>query len=155
MRLRDYLDPSLVFTELKPADKTDLLRELAQRIADHVAGLDAAALLRLLEERERQGNTAVDPGRAIPHAFVPGLERALCSVALIPQGVDFGAKEGPPVHVAFVLLSPPGNQMNHIRLLARISRVAHRAEFVQDALKADTPEALFNLLTREDASHVD
>lgn len=153
MHLRDYLDPSLVFTGLAPTDKQSLLGELAKLTAEQVSTIDRDTLLKHLRARETESSTGVGEGVAIPHCFLEGLERPLCIVAQVPQGIDFKAIDEKPVYILFMLVSPPTARMAHLRLLARISRVANRPGFARSAAAATDPEALHQLLEREDRSH--
>lgn len=153
MHLRDYLDPSLIFTGLTPVDKQTLLDELATRTAGRLPSVAHDALLGRLREREKESSTGVGQGVAIPHCFLEGLEESLCILAQVPQGVAFDAIDEKPVYILFMLLSPPGARMAHLRLLARISRIASREGFLADATEAASPEALHELIIREDHTH--
>jgi len=153
MHLRDYLEPSLIFTGLSPADKQSLLGDLAHRTAERVADLDGETLLQRLRAREAESSTGVGEGVAIPHCFLEGLDRTVCVMAQVPLGIGYDAIDQQPVYILFVLISPPDARMAHLRLLARISRVANREGFAKEAAAAASPEALHELLVREDRSH--
>jgi mannitol/fructose-specific phosphotransferase system IIA component (Ntr-type) len=153
MHLRDYLDPALIFTGLAPVDKQTLLDELATRMAGQLPLVAQEALLARLRAREKESSTGVGQGVAIPHCFLEELDQSRCILAQVPQGVAFDAIDEEPVHLLFVLLSPPSARMTHLRLLARISRIASRQGFVAEAMAAATPDALHELIVREDHSH--
>jgi nitrogen PTS system EIIA component len=153
MHLRDYLDPSLIFTGLASADKQTLLDDLATLTTGRLPSVAHKALLDQLRAREKESSTGVGQGVAIPHCFLEGLDRSLCILAQVPQGVAFDAIDEKPVYILFMLLSPPDARMAHLRLLARISRIASREGFLQEATEAASPEALYELMVREDHSH--
>ncbi len=153
MHLCDFLDPELIFIGLDGEDKQSLLAELAELTARHIPGVDPKVLLALLRAREEESSTGVGSGVAIPHCFLDGLERSRCVLAQVPGGVAFDAIDDAPVLILFLLLSPPSARMTHLRLLARISRVAHREGFARDAAAATSTEELHELLTCEDRSH--
>jgi len=153
MHLRDYLDPSLIFTGLTTPDKRTLLEDLARRAAAQITGVDRKALEQRMVARERDSSTGVGEGVAIPHCFLEGLEKTACVLAQVPDGVDYDAIDEKPVFILFMLMSPPDARMAHLRLLARISRVASREGFAKEAAAATTPDELHKLIVREDRSH--
>jgi PTS system nitrogen regulatory IIA component len=67
MKICQYLKPELILSELKAGNKEEVLKELADRMADHVSGLDAGVVLQVLLDRERLGSTGIGEGFAIPH----------------------------------------------------------------------------------------
>ena len=153
--LADFLPRNLVLWDLTAADKPAVLAELARQVADAIDGLDAADLLRRLEQREAEGSTAVGNGLALPHAMMPQVEQtvlALCRVA--DGGVDFGAVDGQAVDLIFLLLSPEQAQTTHLRVLARIARIVTREPLLGQLRGASGPDELFRLLIEEDARHV-
>jgi len=155
MQLKNHLDPGLTFVKLQATDKSTLLRLLTDKAAEHVPGIDSMDLLRRLEERESTATTGIGNGVAIPHTTVMGLERTICLLAQIPAGVEFDSIDGRPVRFVFMLLSPAEAVWTHLRHLARISRIASSEDFIRDVVAAPDPEAVVELVAREDAKHVD
>jgi PTS system nitrogen regulatory IIA component len=102
--------------------KDALLAGLAAAAA-LVTGLAAPLILERLRTREALGSTGFGQGAAIPHARIEGLAGVTVLLARLVQGVDYGALDGDPVDVAVLLLSPEGAGADHLKALARISRV--------------------------------
>lgn len=102
--------------------KDDLLAGLAAAGAA-ATGLSPALILERLRTREALGSTGFGQGAAIPHARIEGLPRIVVVVARLLHGVDYGALDGEPVDIAVLLLSPEGAGADHLKALARISRV--------------------------------
>jgi PTS system nitrogen regulatory IIA component len=128
------------------ADKPAILSKLSGLFA-HGWGLDAAAVLEQLEERERLGSTGFGRGVAIPHARIAGLNRPVAALLKLRHPVDFAAADGMPVDLVFGLLSPENSGATHLHALAAISRLV-RDERVHEALsEAPNAEALYGLLT--------
>ncbi|MFH2006352.1 MAG: PTS sugar transporter subunit IIA [bacterium] len=155
MRLCDHLDPALTFVGLEPADKSSLLREIVDRTTRHLTGIDPAGLLRRIEDRERKSSTGVGSGIAIPHCVVTGLDETVCVLVQIPIGVEYDAVDGAPVYFVFMLLSPTDAMGIHLRMLARVSRVANREGFTQDVIALQTAKEVYDMVISEDESHVD
>ena len=154
MFLKNHMDRNLVFANLKPADKLTLLEELVEKTAARLPAIDRSQLLLRLKEREDQVSTGIGHGVAIPHATIDGLEESRCLVAQIPDGVEFASIDKASVHLVFLLLSPPGMLGTHIKLLARISRLVSREEFVRDVSLAEGSDRIYELVVREDERHV-
>ncbi len=86
--------------------------------------------------REAAGSTAVGDGIAIPHVRAPIVQNgvqpviALCTLS---QPIDFGARDGKPVHVVFLLATPTVNA--HLQLLARLAAALHDRDFKSAVLR--------------------
>lgn len=153
MRLIDFLRRDFVVLHLQSRNVAGVIGEVSQ--AAEAAGLgDAGAVQAGLLERERLHPTAMGSGLAIPHATVQGLEETAIGIALARgEGVPFGPPELGPTHAFLVILSPPGREREHVRLLARICRM-FRTEGVLDALLAASgAEELLEVVGALDARH--
>jgi nitrogen PTS system EIIA component len=153
MRLRDHISKELIFIFPRPGDKRSLLEALVRQIKEVLVDIDEEVLLQRLLQREEEVSTGIGHGVAIPHAFLEGLNESRCVLCQIPDGVDFQSLDASPVHVVFVLLSPPGQTGNHIRLLARIARKVAREHFVYRLATAQSTGELYSLLVEEDQRH--
>ncbi len=80
-------------------------------------------------------------GLAIPHATVPGLDEPVIGVALGREPIAFGPADTDPVRVFFVLLSPPGREREHVKLLARICRLMRHESFIERLEAAEDAES--------------
>ena len=153
MHLRDYVEPALIFTGLDAPDKGSLLEELATRTTKQLPDIDRGALLERLRAREAESSTGVGEGVAIPHCFLEGAEASRCILAQVPKGIAYDAIDDEPVYILFMLVSPPEARMAHLRLLARISRVANRKGFAADVAAATDADALRAIIEQEDRAH--
>jgi PTS system nitrogen regulatory IIA component len=102
--------------------KDSLLAGMAAAAAP-LAKLSPQLILERLRTREALGSTGFGQGAAIPHARIEGLAGVTVLMARLVQGVDYGALDGEPVDVVVLLLSPEGAGADHLKALARISRV--------------------------------
>lgn len=154
MRLRDHTNKDLVFVFEEQCAKRPFLERLVGLVEDQLPGVDSEALLARLIQREEQVTTGIGHGVAIPHAMVEGLEKTHCVVVQIPGGIDYESLDASPVHVAFLLLSPPGITGLHIRLLARIARLIESGELIRNMARAAGADEVFQVLLAEDGRHV-
>ena len=137
MRLRDHVHPQLILLGQKAKSKVDLLKLLALHVGEVIPEVDAEELFQRLERREAEASTGVGNGIAIPHATVDFLERTICALVQVPEGVEFEAVDKRPVQFLFLLLSPPAELGRHVRLLAEIARIARREEIVGELAHAE------------------
>jgi PTS system nitrogen regulatory IIA component len=154
LRLADYLQEDRVLWELPSLDKPSFLKALAAEAAARVPAVDEEELLARLLEREEERSTGVGGGLALPHARVSGLEKTVLLVGRVRDGLDFGAPDGNPVDLLFVLLSPADASSEHLRLLARVARIFAPEGILEKLRAAPGPKQLFQLLLEEDARHV-
>ncbi len=146
MEISDLLVLDGVIADLKATSKKQALKELACRAAD-VSGLHERAVFDVLMERERLGTTGVGNSIAIPHGKLPTLDRLHGLFARLQTPIDFQAIDERPVDLIFVLLAPETAGADHLKALARISRLL-RDKGVCDKLRGtDNAEALYAILT--------
>lgn len=153
MKLHHYLRPELVLTDLRTDGVSDTLRRMVDRLAEEGLISDAGTVLDALLEREASQSTGLGGGIAIPHAVCSDLEETLIELALAPDGVEFGALDEEPVHLFFLLLSPPEHSGTHIKLLARIARLMRQPGFLDELLDARTPEGVIQRVRSTDEEH--
>jgi PTS system nitrogen regulatory IIA component len=149
VRLGALTRPELIFPELQAADRTQILRAFATRIAERGLVRDADELYQKLLEREQLGSTGVGAGIAIPHCKLKGLAQGLVAVGLVPEGVDFGAADGRPVRVFFLVISPSESPAEHLQMLAAISRWVKVDGRVDKIQAFRDPEAIYGFLSGE------
>jgi len=126
--------------------KPAILAELADRFAA-VYGLDRAAVVERIEEREKLGSTGFGRGVAIPHARIVGLNRPVAAFLRLEAPVAFDAADGMPVDLVFGLLSPEHAGAAHLHALAAISRMMRDERMHAALVQAPGEEAVFGLLS--------
>ncbi len=153
MNLGDLIGPEAVKPSLKARDKKQLLAELAG-CASNVSGLQEREIFEVLLQRERLGSTGLGQGVAIPHGKMSGLTQIVGVFARLVEPVDFDSADGEPVDMVFLLLAPEGAGADHLKALARISRLLREGSAVEKLRSSRDAAALYAVLTQEDtASH--
>lgn len=152
MEIIDLLTQDGVNADLKVSSKKHALQDLARRTAD-ISGLQERAVFDVLMERERLGTTGVGNGIAIPHGKLPDLERIIGFFARLKKPIDFQAIDERPVDLIFVLLAPETAGADHLKALARISRLLRNETKCEKLRGTDNAEALFAILTEFDEDH--
>lgn len=152
MEISDLVTPAAVIAALKATSKKQALQELARRAAE-LTGEHERAIFDVLLERERLGTTGVGDGVAIPHGKLPNLKKLVGMFARLERPIDFEAIDEQPVDLIFLLLAPGTAGADHLKALARVSRLLRDRSTCEKLRGADTPDALYALLTNARASH--
>ncbi|MEO0651340.1 MAG: PTS sugar transporter subunit IIA [Planctomycetota bacterium] len=145
--------PKACSNKLKATIQEEVFDELVELVTK--AGVlpeDRAADARAaLEAREKMASTGVGKGVAIPHVKLEGLERAVCSLAIHPEGVEWSALDGEPVQIFFTVLRPADetdehDPERHLEMMRWISRLARHDDFRRFAIGATKKTELVDLL---------
>jgi PTS system nitrogen regulatory IIA component len=151
MDLSDLIGPDGVIENLRVGTKKQALQELSARAAD-LTGLDERTIFETLLERERLGTTGVGQGIAIPHGKLAGLDRLHGLFARLVTPIDFESIDEQPVDLVFLLLAPETAGAEHLKALARISRLMRNQTVVEKLRGSDSSAAIYALLTEPAAS---
>ena len=154
MHLEQFCKPELALILAGVQSRDAALERIAQAVAPLIPGVDADRLLASLIDRESKTPTSTPEGVAFPHALLPGLEQTIVVVATAKPAISFGVKDHPDSDVLFAMFGPDERPWDHVRLLARIARVARGPGALARFRAATSPEALFEALLAEDRSHV-
>jgi PTS system nitrogen regulatory IIA component len=150
MHFADLIGPEAVIASLKAKTKKQLLQELAAR-ASRLTGLEERYIFDTLLQRERLGSTGLGQGVAIPHCKLQGLKRIVGVFARLAEPIDFESVDGEPVDIVFLLLAPEGAGADHLKALARISRLLREGHAVDKLRASKDASALYAVLTEGDA----
>ena len=151
MDLGDLISRDSVIPALKAKNKKHALQLLAARAAE-ISRLDARMILETLVQRENLGSTGVGRGIAIPHGRMAGLDRIMSVFARLETPIPFDAIDGEPVDLMFLLLAPQHAGAEHLKALARISRLLRDTHAIETLRASNDREALHAVLTQPLAS---
>ncbi len=151
MDLTDILHSDCVFASLKVQSKKRLFQEIASAAGARL-GLNETLVHSALLERENLGPTGVGYGVAIPHARIEGVDQVRGLFFHLESPVEFESVDRKPVDLVFVLLAPVEAGADHLKALARVSRIL-RDEAVRSKLRSTGDvSALYAILTDTDTS---
>jgi nitrogen PTS system EIIA component len=151
MELSDLITPEAVHGSLKSASKKRVLLDLAAMAAD-LYGLAETDVFSAVQDREHLGPTGMGKGIAIPHARLDGLTRVVACFARLAKPVDYESVDGQPVDLVFLLLAPANSGAEHLKALARVSRVLRDPVICDKLRSTEEPQALYAILTEPAAS---
>jgi mannitol/fructose-specific phosphotransferase system IIA component (Ntr-type) len=148
IRLSELISPATTRLALAARDRDGVLSELVGLVPniEEQSGV-RDTLLRAIHEREQLHSTGIGDGIALPHArnaLVGLVDKPVIVFGRHERGIPFGAVDGKPAQLFFLLIAPTVTQ--HLAILARISRVLNDPRLRQALLKADRPEKAHALI---------
>jgi len=149
MQIGGLLDRNAIALRVSAASKRQALAVIAE-IAARNSGLEVGGVLDALTGRELAGSTGVGHGVAVPHARLKGLDRMRGVFVRLDQPVEFESVDDQPVDLIFAILAPRESAgVEHLRTLARVSRLLRQPELRGQLRQAQTTDALHALLVQD------
>ena len=148
----ELITPASIIANLKASNKKQALQELARKAAE-LTGQHERMIFDVLLERERLGTTGVGQGIAIPHGKLSSLSRVYGIFARLERAIDFDAIDEQPVDLMFLLLAPEQAGADHLKALARVSRLLRDNSICEKLRGSTSADAIYALLTQTEASH--
>jgi PTS system nitrogen regulatory IIA component len=150
VKITDFVSVQNVIPTLASREKNAVLREVADGLASAHPPLDKNRVLQVLLDRERISTTAIGEGVAIPHGKLPDVDHVIGVFARSAEGIDFASLDGAPTHLFFVLIAPENAAADHLKALARISRLLKDEVFRRRLMEAKTRQEIFQTIAEED-----
>lgn len=154
MNITDLLKKEFIIEELKSKTKKEVLLELSEVFLRGDVTVDCDAMVEVLLDREKLGSTGIGDGIAIPHGKLPGLENLVVSFGKTIEGIDFDSLDGKPVHIFFLLMAPENSAGQHLKALAKISRMLKEKVFRKELMEAKTSDEIYNLIDKKDKAYI-
>lgn len=129
MLLSDFLSEDAIQLDLPSSDKEALFQDALAHL--HAKGYVSQPdrVLEDLRIREKIMSTGIGQGVAIPHAQSEGVPGTHLSLWRPSSPLDFDAMDEQPVDLIFMILGPRGIGNEHVKILAKISRLLHGSDF--------------------------
>lgn len=151
MALSDLIPNGGVAVELGASSRKQALQAMSDIAAD-LTGINARDIFDAVLQRERLGSTGVGQGVAIPHARLAGVKEVVGVFARLRTPVDFESIDGRPADLIFMLIAPDDAGAEHLKALARVSRLLRREDVRQRLRAAPDADAVHAVLAGEPAS---
>ena len=134
--LRSILDPACVVVDLDIRSKDKVINHLVDLVAAGDTVADRDGLLRDVMAREALAPTGMGMSCAIPHAHSVSARKTVVAAARLKSPVDFGAPDGSPASLVFLMVGPKDAEGIHLKLLSKIARFLHDDSFREAAMAA-------------------
>jgi PTS system fructose-specific IIC component len=146
MKITELLNRESVELKVKASDKEAAIDKLVA-LMDRGGRLnDKAGYKDEILKREAHSTTAVGEGIAIPHAKTAAVKEAGLAAIVVPEGVDYGAFDGSPANLIFMIAAPEGGADLHLEALSRLSTLLMDPDFKEDLVNAESKEEFLKLI---------
>lgn len=150
MKVTDFLKKEAIAIPLKGKNKDAILKEMVDLLHNTGAIENNEVTLKAIHEREEIMSTGIGHGLAIPHGKSSGVKELSAACGVIPEGVDYNALDGQPVYLVIMLVGPEDGAAQHVKALARISRLLQHESFRQKLILARDAQAFMNAIIEEE-----
>lgn len=140
------INQDLIKLSLSANSKEDVFKELIDVLYAQGRISDKAQFLADIKAREEQGNTGFEEGIALPHAKSSAVIKPAVVIGVHKQGIDYGADDGQPSKLFFMIASPDGGDNHHIEVLAELSSKLIEEGFIENFMNADSEQTALELL---------
>lgn len=151
--IRDLLQDDLIIEDIAAKDKMGVLREFARVLKSKGRVENEEELVRVLTERETLGSTGVGDGVAIPHGKLNSIQEMIVAFGRSKRGVEFQSLDAKPVFLFFLLVTPDDRPGDHLKTLARISRILKNPALRAGLLQAPRRQDIQRLIYEEDSKY--
>ncbi|MGL4765953.1 MAG: fructose PTS transporter subunit IIA, partial [Aeromonas sp.] len=145
------INEHLINLDLKATRKEEVFTEMARLLVAQGKVSDEQQFVKDLWAREELDNTGFEEGVALPHAKSAAVSTPAVAIGISRYGIDYGAEDGKPSKLFFMIASPAGGANHHIEVLAELSAKLIEEGFIDALLAAKTPaDALALLLAKKE-----
>jgi PTS system nitrogen regulatory IIA component len=146
MHLKQILKIEFINAGLSAGNKAEALAELVDTIIQGGLKPDYSSIIEVLKQRENLGSTGIGEGVAIPHGKISGLDDIVVAFGRSIEGIPYDSLDGKPVHIFFLLLAPENSSGQHLKILAKISKMLKDVDFREKLLKAKSQSDLYKII---------
>ena len=154
MKISDILKKEHIIKELDSRDKKNVLDELSSFLEDEGEITSKENLLTALIEREKLGSTGIGENIAIPHAKISEIDKIITVFGRSKNGVEFESLDQKPVNFIFLVIAPENSTGQHLKALARISRLFKNPSLRESVLRTNEADQIYSILVDEDSKFI-
>lgn len=152
MRLDQMFKIEFLHENLSATTKKEVLEELVNVLTKNGLKIDSVKAVDVLQQREKLGSTGIGDGVAIPHGKVSDLNDLVVIFGRSQKGIEFEAIDGKLTHLFFLLLAPENSTGQHLKALAKISKMLKTPNFRKNLMDARTKADLLKIIVEQDES---
>lgn len=151
MRIIDLLDVKSIDLNGRVKTKKEALDAMVDLMVKSGKINDKETYRKGVYEREKEGTTGIGDGIAIPHCKSDAVSRPGLSAMVVPNGVDFEALDGEPVHLIFLIAAPNTEDNVHLDVLSRLSVLLMQEEFIKKLRAAKSPKEFLEVIDQAES----
>ena len=154
MKIEEILTKESVIADLLGDSKVKVIKEMTQCLKKNNFIKNDQALFETLMEREKLGSTGIGENVAIPHGKSDEVTQIITVLARSKKGVEFESLDQKPVHFVCMVIAPAHSTGQHLKVLARVSRIFKNQGIREEILKAGNSDAIYSILINEDSKFI-
>ncbi|HON59303.1 MAG TPA: PTS sugar transporter subunit IIA [Smithella sp.] len=151
MQLDQILKIEFINANMTAKNKEEALAEMVNTIIQAGVRVNVSEIMNVLKQRESLGSTGIGDGMAIPHGKVADLNDIVVAFGRSLGGIEYNALDGKPVHLFFLLLAPENSAGQHLKVLAKISKMLKDVNFRKKLLKAKSQSDLYKIIIEQES----
>ena len=154
MKITDILKKEYIIEDLVSSDKESTLDELSSFLKDKGMIPNKETLQSALMEREALGSTGIGENVAIPHAKISAIDQIVTVFGRSIKGIEFDSLDKKPVHFIYLVLAPMNSSGQHLKVLARISRLLKNKSLRESIIRATEANQIYAIIADEDSKYI-
>lgn len=154
MKIEEILKKESVIADLLGDNKVKVIKEMTQCLKQNNFIKNDQALFETLMEREKLGSTGIGENVAIPHGKSDEVTQIITVLARSKKGVEFESLDQKPVHFVCMVIAPAHSTGQHLKVLARVSRIFKNQGIREEILKAENSDTIYSILMNEDSKFI-
>jgi PTS system nitrogen regulatory IIA component len=154
MKITDILKREHIIENLVSTDKESTLDELSSFLKDKGMVSNKETLQSALMEREALGSTGIGENVAIPHAKISAIDQIITVFGRSIKGIEFDSLDKKPVHFIYLVLAPMNSSGQHLKVLARISRLLKNKSLRESIIRATEANQIYAIIADEDSKYI-
>ena len=154
MKITDILKQESIIENLASTDKASTLEELSIFLKSKGLVSNKENLLNALMEREKLGSTGIGENVAIPHAKISEINQIITIFGRSKEGIEFDSLDKKPVHFIYLVLAPANSSGQHLKVLARISRLLKNKSLREAIMNASEANQIYSIIADEDSKYI-
>ena len=154
MKITDILKKEHIIENLVSTDKASTLEELSSFLKNKGLVSNKETLLNALMGRELLGSTGIGENVAIPHAKISEIDQIITMFGRSIKGIEFDSLDKKPVHFIYLVLAPMNSSGQHLKVLARISRLLKNKSLRESIIRATEENQIYSIIADEDSKYI-
>ena len=151
MRITDLLKKQSIALSVSVKDKSEAIDTLVDLHTRSGNLNDAAVYKEGILAREQMGTTAIGMEVAIPHAKSEAVKAPALSAITVPNGVDYGAPDGQPCKLIFMIAATLDGDV-HLEVLARLMQMLMHEDFTAKLKAAKTADEFMKIIDDQETA---
>jgi len=154
MKITDILKKEHIIDNLVSTDKASTLEEISSFLKNKGLVSNKETLLNALMGRELLGSTGIGENVAIPHAKISEIDQIITMFGRSIKGIEFDSLDKKPVHFIYLVLAPMNSSGQHLKVLARISRLLKNKSLRESIISATETNQIYSIIADEDSKYI-